>query len=69
MLVRSMEYLAEQQGRSTDEVMRETMQEPGRLLPVLFSAENVQQFMPTNVQDVRLPGLLVLLGVWCCVLD
>jgi hypothetical protein len=33
--------------------MQDVMQQPGKLLPVLFTAENMKQFMPDALQNVR----------------
>ena len=53
-LIKAVEYLAEQEDRETDEVMQDLMNNPATVFPALFSAENMQQFMPDSVQQVRL---------------
>lgn len=55
-LIRAVEFLAEQEGRPTEEVMTELMEQPATLFPKLFSAENMKQLMPEGVTKV-LSGL------------
>lgn len=51
-LIGAVEEYAEKEDRSTEDVMKELMSEPGQLLPVLFTAENMKQLMPEGLQEV-----------------
>jgi hypothetical protein len=52
-LLQAVEYLAEQQGRKPDDVMEELMHNPVKMLPALFSANNMREWLPDNLKSVR----------------
>jgi hypothetical protein len=57
-LINVVEKVAEEQDRDVEDVMKDLMQQPGKLLPVLFTAENMKQFMPEALSQVRALDLL-----------
>ena len=52
-LISSVEKLAEQEERTTEEIMQDVMQDPKALFPILFTAENIKEFVPQNLEPVR----------------
>jgi lipopolysaccharide biosynthesis protein len=51
-IVRAVEYLAEKEGETSEEMMTKLMDNPASLLPLLFSQENMKEFMPEGMREV-----------------
>ena len=50
-LVKAVEHLAEKEGRTSEDVMQDLMNDPTTMFPMVFGAENMKQFMPDSMQE------------------
>jgi hypothetical protein len=51
-MIGAAERLAEQEGRSTEAVMQDLLNDPQKLFPLVFTAENLIGLVPENLQPV-----------------
>lgn len=53
-LISAVEKLAAQEERTSEEIMQDVMSDPKTLFPMLFTAENLKELVPQNMEPVRL---------------
>lgn len=56
-LIGAVEKLAEQEDRTSEEIMQDVMTDPKTLFPILFTAENLKELVPQNLEPVCSPPL------------
>jgi hypothetical protein len=53
-IISAAERLAEKEGKTTEQVMQDAMNDPTSVFPLLFTAENLKELVPEDVQNVCL---------------